>query len=81
MAGKIYLLSEDSDLMAMEEAPYDTEKLLQEMLAKHPDLLAGDQINSDDFYRCQPSILKNRSASLRSGLVESGMNQTSNRAA
>ncbi|TWU56472.1 hypothetical protein Poly51_23830 [Rubripirellula tenax] len=48
MAGKIYLLSGDSDLIAMEEAPYDSEKLLQEMLVKHPDLLAGDQINSED---------------------------------
>eukprot|EP00913_Durusdinium_trenchii_P019521 g18351.t1 len=32
----------------MEESPYDSEKLLQEMLAKHPDLLAGEQINSDE---------------------------------
>lgn len=48
MAGRIYLLNDNSDLMAMEEAPYDSEKLLQEMLAKHPDLLAGEQINSDE---------------------------------
>ena len=48
MSGRIYLLNEKSDLMAMEEAPYDSEKLLQEMLAKHPDLLAGEQINSDE---------------------------------
>lgn len=32
----------------MEEAPYDSEDLLQEMLANHPHLLAGEQINSDD---------------------------------
>lgn len=32
----------------MDEAPYDSEDLLQEMLANHPDLLAGEQINSDD---------------------------------
>lgn len=48
MTGRIYLLNDNSDLMAMEEAPYDSEKLLQEMLAKHPDLLAGEQINSDE---------------------------------
>lgn len=48
MAGRIYLLNQNSDLMAMEEAPYDSEKLLQEMLAKHPDLLAGEQINSEE---------------------------------
>jgi len=48
MAGRIYLLNQSSDLMPMEEAPYDSEKLLQEMLAKHSDLLAGEQINSAD---------------------------------
>jgi len=34
--------------MAMEEASYDSENLLQELLAKHPDLLAGEQINSEE---------------------------------
>jgi hypothetical protein len=29
----------------MEESPYDSETLLQRLLADHPDLLAGDQIN------------------------------------
>ena len=48
MPGRIYLLHDNSDLMAMEEAPYDSERLLQEMIAKHPDLLAGEQINSDE---------------------------------
>ena len=32
----------------MEEAEYDSESLLQELLAKHPDLLAGEQIDSDE---------------------------------
>ena len=31
----------------MDEALYDSEQLLQEMLAKHPDLLAGEQIDSE----------------------------------
>ena len=31
----VALDNDDEDLMAMEEAPYDSEKLLQEMLAKH----------------------------------------------
>lgn len=48
MGGRIYLLNQNSDLMPMEEAPYDSEKLLQEMLAKHPDLLAGEQINREE---------------------------------
>jgi hypothetical protein len=32
----------------MEEAPYDSEELLQKLLANHPDLLAGDQIDAED---------------------------------
>ncbi len=48
MAGRIYLLNDSADLMAMEEAPYDSEQILQELLAKYPDLLAGEQINSEE---------------------------------
>ena len=48
MAGRIYLLNGDSKLIAMEEAPYDSESLLQKLLADHPDLLAGDQINAEE---------------------------------
>ncbi len=47
MAGRIYLLNNKSELMPMHEAAYDSESLLQELLAKHPDLLAGEQINSE----------------------------------
>jgi hypothetical protein len=32
----------------MEESPYDSETLLQKLLADHPDLLAGDQINAEE---------------------------------
>ena len=48
MAGRIYLLNGESKLIAMEEAPYDSESLLQTLLADHPDLLAGDQINVEE---------------------------------
>ena len=48
MAGRIYHLNDKSKLVSLEEAPYDSEKLLQELLANHPDLLAGEQINSDE---------------------------------
>src|SRR2546427_12461053 len=48
MAGRIYLLNNHAELVAMEEAPYDSEDLLQELLAKHPDLLAGEQINTEE---------------------------------
>jgi hypothetical protein len=42
MAGRIFLVNDNEELMPMEEAPYDSEKLLQEMLAKHSDLPGGD---------------------------------------
>ena len=48
MTGRIYLMKDNAALTAMEETPYDSEKLLQEMLAKHPDLLAGEQITCDE---------------------------------
>jgi hypothetical protein len=48
VAGRIYLLKEDSTLLAMEETTYDSENLLQKLLADHPDLLAGDQIDAEE---------------------------------
>jgi hypothetical protein len=48
VAGRIYLLGGESRLIAMEEAPYDSETLLQKLLADHPDLLAGDQIDAEE---------------------------------
>jgi hypothetical protein len=44
MSKAIYLIQDDGTLVAMAEAPYDSEDLLQELLAKYPDVLAGDQI-------------------------------------
>jgi len=43
MTGRIDLLDDQSNLMAMDETAYDSESLLQEMLAVHPDLPAGEQ--------------------------------------
>jgi hypothetical protein len=48
VSGRIYLLNGESKLIAMEESPYDSETLLQKLLADHPDLLAGDQINVEE---------------------------------
>ncbi len=48
MTGKIYLLDEGSELKPMQESPYDSERLLQRLLADYPDLLAGDQMNTAD---------------------------------
>lgn len=46
MSGGIYLMRDDGNLVEMNERGYDTESLLQGYLARHPDLLAGDQIDS-----------------------------------
>ena len=48
MAGRIFHLNDKGEAMPMDEQPYDAENVLQELLAKHPDLLAGDQINSTE---------------------------------
>ena len=48
MAGRIYLINGNSDLVSLEESEYSSEDLLQRLLADHPDLLAGEQINTDD---------------------------------
>ena len=47
MKGSIYLNSDDK-LIEMEKEPYEYEDLLQEMLATHPRLLAGDQMVEND---------------------------------
>ncbi len=48
MSGRIYLLSDSSGLTPMNESPYGSEDLLQRLLSKHPDLLAGEQIGPDE---------------------------------
>lgn len=45
MAGQIYLLGDDAKLLEMREVPYDSESLLQDLLAKYPNLLAGEQMD------------------------------------
>jgi hypothetical protein len=47
VSGGIYLVQGDGDLVEMAAQDYASEALLQELLAKYPNLLAGDQINSD----------------------------------
>lgn len=46
--GRIYLLNEGSDLVPMDETYYESERMLQELIAKYPDLLAGEQIDVDE---------------------------------
>lgn len=45
MAGGVFLIQKDESLVAMTEQPYDSEDVLQVLLAKYPDLLAGDQMD------------------------------------
>jgi len=45
LSGQIFVLQNDKNLVEMSEAEYDSEALLQELLAKFPQLLAGEQID------------------------------------
>jgi hypothetical protein len=45
VTGGIYLIQEDRGLVEMTEEAYDSEALLQKLLARYPSLLAGDQMN------------------------------------
>ena len=47
MNGGIFLIQENGELVEMTEQKYDSEDLLQELLSKYPNLLAGDQIDSE----------------------------------
>lgn len=46
MGGGIFILRDDGEFVELIEEPYASEKLLQGYLAKYPNLLAGDQIDS-----------------------------------
>src|SRR5215216_233948 len=46
MSGGIFLIDNDGRLIEMNEEAYDSEDLLQGLLAQHPNLLAGDQVNT-----------------------------------
>jgi hypothetical protein len=45
VSGSIYALRPEGDLVELTERAYDSEALLQRLLADHPRLLAGDQID------------------------------------
>ncbi|MFC1515797.1 hypothetical protein ACFL7E_03460 [Thermodesulfobacteriota bacterium] len=47
MSGGIFLIKDDDTLVEMNEQAYDSEDILQEFLAKYPNLLAGDQIDRE----------------------------------
>ncbi len=45
MTQGIFLIQSDGSLVELAEEPYDSESLLQELLAKYPNLLSGNQSN------------------------------------
>lgn len=48
MNGHIFLINGANQLVELEEQPYDSENLLQTLLAQYPNLLAGDQVSNDE---------------------------------
>ena len=46
MSDSIFLLRDGCSLTRLNETPYDSENLLQALIAEYPDLLAGDQISN-----------------------------------
>jgi hypothetical protein len=48
VSGGIYLVQGDGDLVEMTERDYASEARLQELLARYPNLLAGNQIDGDE---------------------------------
>lgn len=47
MSGKIYLRQPDGALRGMSEARFESEDVLQQLIAEYPDLLPGDQIDAE----------------------------------
>jgi len=46
MSGMIFLIHDNDQLTEMKEQEYESEKILQNLLAKYPNLLAGEQMNN-----------------------------------
>ena len=57
MTDEIYILKTDGQLEAMREQKFDLEDVLQQLVADHPELLSGQQIDPDNPRRW---ILVNR---------------------
>jgi hypothetical protein len=47
VSGGIFLIQDNGQLIEMTEREYDSEDLLQELLAKYPSLISGEQIDSE----------------------------------
>ena len=46
MPGGIFLIAGDDRLVELSSSTYDSEALLQRLLERYPNLLAGDQIDA-----------------------------------
>lgn len=48
MEGSIFIMQPDNSLVKVNRTPYNSEALLQGLLSDYPDLLAGDQMNTEN---------------------------------
>src|SRR5665648_722837 len=48
MAGKIYIIKKDDELVPMDEKKHARELDFQKLIKKYPDLIPGDQIDSEN---------------------------------
>ena len=48
MAGGVFLIQKDGQLVEMSEESYGSEADFQELIAKYPNILAGNQINEEE---------------------------------
>lgn len=47
MAGNIFFVNENEQIIPLKEAKYESEDLFQHLIEQYPDILAGDQITPD----------------------------------
>jgi uncharacterized DUF497 family protein len=72
MGGGVFVIKDDDSLVEMTEQPYDSEDILQNLIARYPNLLAGDQMDAANPRRW---ILNSREFGLPSN--DSGVNRWS----
>lgn len=46
MSSGVFVIKKDGTLIEMQQSDYDSEDMLQNLLAKHPNLLAGNLIDA-----------------------------------
>lgn len=67
MSGNIYIIADENQLVEMVEKPYDSEDVLQGLLANYPNLLAGEQMDLDNPRRW---LLIMREAPISDGVTD-----------